>query len=113
VVLDDQPEIFIKTRNGGTGLASTNLNVFTVLKDRIVKIGDFQLDCYSAHADIEEHLEGDVSFPEKNHALHTFSRDYTENGQTKTTTESESYRFDARKLKFKKTPQVQERSATK
>jgi hypothetical protein len=105
VVLDDQPELFVKTRNGGTGLSSTNLSIYTVFKDRIAMIGDFPLDYYCTHADIEEHLRGDVSFPQKNLALHTFNRDYTENGHTKTTAESESYRFDTHKLKFKKTPQ--------
>ena len=106
VALDDQPEIIIKTRNGGTGLASTNLNIYTVFKDRMVMIGDFPIDYYCANPDnIEEHILGDVSFPQKNIALYTYNREYTENGHTKTTAQSESYRFDTRNQKFKKTPQ--------
>lgn len=106
VVLDDQPELFIKTRNGGTGLASTNLNIYTVYEDKMVMIGDFPIDYYCAHPNnIEEHILGDVSFPQKNIALYTYNQEYTENGHTKTTAQSESYHFDTQKQKFKKTPQ--------
>jgi hypothetical protein len=112
VASDENLEVIVKTKGGGTGISEAHLTVFGVIGDKIVQFGNFVIERISAFGEGEEayreRLSGDVSFPEKNSLVYRYSQVVTEHDKTTVATEAiEKFAFDSKTMKYERIEEPQ------
>jgi len=106
VAADDGMEFLVWTRDGGTGIAETHLKIYGVIEDNIRKMGDFVVDHHSEswpEPTEEQTIKGEVTFPARDQLVYNYTRVITHDGSTVTNVVSETYAFNSRVNKFKRT----------
>jgi hypothetical protein len=103
---DNGIEFLVRTRDGGTGIAITQLKIYGLINSNIRKLGDFVVELESEswpEPTRKETREGEVTFPEKNRLIYHYTQVIALNGTTVTNKVSESYAFNSKSQKFEKT----------
>lgn len=106
----NEKELVVETRGGGTGIATTTLDIFAFIEDRIVNIGSFVIDHYLTARPLKnytEKIKGEIRFIATNKLEYEFKKEIEENGKRSVIKRIEKYVFDAKLKKLvKEAPNV-------
>jgi hypothetical protein len=108
LVLDETPEVIVRTRGGGTGVKETHLQVFGFVADRIVRFADFIVDREIIAEGNEERRSGSVSFPEKNKAIYQYTESLIRDGKRTTMKATQTFDFDSNRRTYERTKEPEQ-----
>ena len=103
VLLGDDPEFILRTRDGGTGIGETHVAVYGVVGRHIRRFGDFVVERHAQswpETEYREELSGKVSFPKKNELVYRYNQVLTRHGKGVTNSVTQLYSFNPKKLKY-------------
>jgi hypothetical protein len=105
VVLGEDLEFIVRTRDGGTGIAETHLAVYGIVGQRIRRFGDFVVDRQAEswpESDYHEKLSGKVSFPKKGELIYRYTQTVRKQGKSVTKSVTERYTFNSKQMVYER-----------